>query len=71
MADYLKPEKCPSCGSIFVDWDRHHKVYRCLVKSCGWRSEYNNAHFRTFPSKAQINLSPTKDGNVHQRFQPA
>jgi hypothetical protein len=37
-----KPETCPKCGSIFVDWDRHQKVYRCLVKSCGWTSEYRN-----------------------------
>lgn len=37
-----KPETCPKCGSIFVDWDRYQKVYRCLVKSCGWTSEYRN-----------------------------
>lgn len=37
-----KPETCPQCGSIFVDWDRYQKVYRCLVKNCGWTSEYRN-----------------------------
>jgi hypothetical protein len=37
-----KPETCPKCGSIFVDWDRYQKVYRCLVKSCGWTSKYKN-----------------------------
>ena len=38
----IKPETCPACGSIFVDWDRYQKVYRCLVKSCGWTSEHRN-----------------------------
>ena len=36
MANYTKPKTCPKCGSIFVDWDRCQKVYRCLVRSCGW-----------------------------------
>ena len=35
-----KPETCPKCGSIFVDWDRYQKAYRCLVKSCGWIRRY-------------------------------
>ena len=38
----VKPETCPKCGSIFIDWDRYQKVYRCLVKSCGWTSEHRN-----------------------------
>jgi hypothetical protein len=38
----IKPETCPKCGSIFVDWDRYQKGYRCLVKSCGWTNEYRN-----------------------------
>lgn len=53
MANCTKPETCPACGSIFVDWDRYHKVYRCLVKSCGWTSEYKNGH----ASKLNINES--------------
>jgi len=32
----VRPEKCPQCGSIFVDWDRYGKVYRCLVKDCNY-----------------------------------
>jgi hypothetical protein len=42
MEARVKPETCPKCGSIFVEWDRYQKVYRCLVKSCGWTSEYRN-----------------------------
>jgi len=71
MADYAKPETCPKCGSIFVDWDRYHKVYRCLVKSCGWTGEHRNEHFRTSSTKPQITLNPSKNGQVHQHFQPA
>jgi len=70
MADYTKPETCPKCGSIFVDWDRYQKVYRCLVKSCGWTGENRNAHFKTSSANPQITLSPSHDGQVHQRFQP-
>jgi len=37
----IKPklERCPICGSIFIDWDRIQKVWRCLVRKCGWTSD--------------------------------
>ena len=32
--EVIKPEKCPECGSIFIDY--HNKELKCLVKSCGY-----------------------------------
>ncbi len=71
MADYTRPETCPQCGSIFVDWDRYHKVYRCLVKSCGWTGEHRNAHLKNSPTKTQISVSPANSGRLNRRFQSA
>jgi hypothetical protein len=45
-----KYERCPECGSVFVDWDPNIKRYRCLEHTCDWREsretdpgEYNYA----------------------------
>lgn len=27
-------EVCPKCGSIFIEWDRQNKLFKCLQKSC-------------------------------------
>jgi len=33
---------CPKCNSIFVDYDHHHKRFRCLIWDCGWIEEKEN-----------------------------
>lgn len=29
-------DRCPDCGSTFVDWDPSVRRWRCLVRKCGW-----------------------------------
>ncbi len=62
MAEHTKPETCPKCGSIFVDWDRYHKVYRCLVKNCGWTSEYKNEYTKILSMSLSKNQLPKVQG---------
>jgi ribosomal protein S27AE len=31
-----KLERCPKCGSVFVEWDPTPRRFRCLVRKCGW-----------------------------------
>jgi ribosomal protein S27AE len=32
--EVIKPEKCPECGSIFIDYQ--NGALRCLVKKCNY-----------------------------------
>ncbi|MDD5530627.1 MAG: hypothetical protein PHX21_11470 [bacterium] len=27
-------EKCPKCGSIFIEWDGERGCYKCLMRKC-------------------------------------
>ncbi len=35
-----KEEKCPRCGSIFIQYDTIMKECYCLVRKCGHRWSY-------------------------------
>ena len=32
-----KMEKCPRCGSVYIQYEEANDTFHCLVKSCGAR----------------------------------
>jgi hypothetical protein len=49
--------KCPNCRRYDVEWDGYSGFYRCLWKSCGWRSrEYKDPGMTKKEEKAADKL---------------